>query len=252
MTQPERPLHDQPLTEQPASGRAETERPANERAAGNRPIAETLASEQPAQGRGEGSASGGYVPESPVAEPVTGRPVSERGLSERPLSERPVSERPAPERSASGRAATESPLSESPLSEGAGPESRASERPVTERSASESSVSGRHLSDHAAPGAGSEPGGPAGDDAVLPPQEREKLQLRLQHAVGGFVDEPRSAVEEAAATVDSLTERVLETLEQRRGTLRASWQEASGDAATEDLRMALREYRRLAERLLSL
>ncbi|MEU9192892.1 hypothetical protein [Streptomyces hundungensis] len=156
------------------------------------------------------------------------------------------------ERSVSGRSATESPLSGAPHSEGVVPEPRASEQPVAGPSASESSEPGRHLSDHAVPGAGSEPGGSAGDDAVLPPQEREKLQLRLQHAVGGFVDEPRSAVEEAASTVDALTERVLETLEQRRGTLRASWQEASGDAATEDLRMALREYRRLAERLLSL
>ncbi|MEU3500842.1 hypothetical protein ABZ726_08750 [Streptomyces hundungensis] len=157
------------------------------------------------------------------------------------------------ERSVSGRTATESPLSGAPHSDGVGPEPRTSEPSVAGRSASESAEPGRPLSDHAVPGAGSEPGGSAGgDDAVLPPQEREKLQLRLQHAVGGFVDEPRSAVEEAASTVDALTERVLETLEQRRGTLRASWQEASGDAATEDLRMALREYRRLAERLLSL
>ncbi|GAA2432916.1 hypothetical protein ACFPFX_28645 [Streptomyces mauvecolor] len=89
-------------------------------------------------------------------------------------------------------------------------------------------------------------------DAVLPSEERDKLQLRVQHAVGGFVDEPRAAVEEAAAAVDALTERVVETLAQRRGTLRASWQDASGGAATEDLRLALRAYRRLAERLLSL
>ncbi|MFG2718934.1 hypothetical protein ACGFW5_11695 [Streptomyces sp. NPDC048416] len=101
-------------------------------------------------------------------------------------------------------------------------------------------------------GAEAVPGAGTQDDAVLRPDERDKLQLRLQQAVGGFVDEPRAAVEEAASAVDSLTEQIVETLEQRRGALRASWQGASGGAATEDLRMALREYRRLAERLLSL
>ncbi|MFD7167245.1 hypothetical protein [Streptomyces violascens] len=89
-------------------------------------------------------------------------------------------------------------------------------------------------------------------DAVLPSEERDKLQLRIQHAVGGFVDEPRSAVEEAASAVDALAEQIMETLGRHRGTLRASWQDASGGTATEDLRLALREYRRLAERLLSL
>lgn len=89
-------------------------------------------------------------------------------------------------------------------------------------------------------------------DTLLPSDERDKAQLRIQHAVASFVDDPRSAVEEAASAVDALAERVMETLGQRRGTLRASWQDASGGAATEDQRMALRAYRRLAERLLSL
>ncbi|MFI6054924.1 hypothetical protein ACIBCO_33160 [Streptomyces violascens] len=108
----------------------------------------------------------------------------------------------------------------------------------------------QHCSDQAVREAA--PSAVAEADAVLPSEERDKLQLRIQHAVAGFVDEPRSAVEEAASAVDALAERIMETLGRRRGTLRASWQDASGGAATEDLRLALREYRRLAERLLSL
>lgn len=161
--------------------------------------------------------------------------------------------------------------------EGPVPEQSVTGRPTPDQSVPEQSVTGRptpdqsvpdqSVPDHSVPdGSRSMVGAPASDPApreaapsasaeaggVLPSEERDKLQLRIQHAVGGFVDEPRAAVEEAASAVDALTERVTEILGQRRGTLRASWQDASGGAATEDLRMVLREYRRLAERLLSL
>ncbi|MFE9552245.1 hypothetical protein ACFYOD_01915 [Streptomyces sp. NPDC006703] len=83
-------------------------------------------------------------------------------------------------------------------------------------------------------------------------EDGDKLRLRLQHAAIGFVDEPRAAVEEAASVLDELADTLAEAIARRRGALRASWQDTSGAAATEDLRIALRSYRQLADRLLKL
>uniref|UniRef100_A0AAU2UXW2 Uncharacterized protein n=1 Tax=Streptomyces sp. NBC_00003 TaxID=2903608 RepID=A0AAU2UXW2_9ACTN len=162
--------------------------------------------------------------------------------AEGPVPDRSVTGRPTPDQSVPEQSVTGQSMPEQ-----SGPEQSVSDRsePDRNRSMTGAPASGPAPRE-AAPSASVEAGG------VLPSEERDKLQLRIQHAVGGFVDEPRAAVEEAASAVDALTERVIEILGQRRGTLRASWQDASGGAATEDLRMALREYRRLAERLLSL
>lgn len=92
---------------------------------------------------------------------------------------------------------------------------------------------------------------------LLPHDERDKLTERLQHAVSGFVDAPRASVEEVDRVVEEITGRVTDSLTQRRRTLRRTWQSAEAEAEesvasadTEQLRLALRDYRELAERLL--
>ncbi|MFI6434202.1 hypothetical protein [Streptomyces sp. NPDC050759] len=93
---------------------------------------------------------------------------------------------------------------------------------------------------------------------LLPHEECDKLSTRLQHAVAGFVDEPRSAVEEADHVLEEAAARFTEAVKQRRRTLRNSWQagdggrddKAVGTGDTEQLRLALRDYRELTERLL--
>jgi hypothetical protein len=92
---------------------------------------------------------------------------------------------------------------------------------------------------------------------LFPHDESDKFELQLQHAVSGFVDGPRTAVEEADHVLEELTGRLTEAVAQRRRTLRGSWQsmDAAGDQPgtstdTEQLRLALRDYRELAERLL--
>ncbi|MFF7978773.1 hypothetical protein ACFZDK_06535 [Streptomyces sp. NPDC007901] len=92
---------------------------------------------------------------------------------------------------------------------------------------------------------------------LLPHEECGRLERRLRHAVSGFVDEPRAAVEEADRAVEELGARVTEAVERRRRTLRGSWRSGGADgsgaaADTEQLRLALRDYRELADRLLSL
>ncbi|MFI5688257.1 hypothetical protein [Streptomyces sp. NPDC051636] len=93
--------------------------------------------------------------------------------------------------------------------------------------------------------------------SLVPHEESDKLGLRLQQAVSGFVDGPRDAVEEADRVVEEIAARFTEAVTQRRRTLRMSWQagdEGKRESATdtEQLRLALRDYRELAERLLRL
>jgi hypothetical protein len=95
------------------------------------------------------------------------------------------------------------------------------------------------------------------DAPLFPHDESDKFELQLQHAVSGFVDGPRAAVEEADHVLEELTGRLTEAVAQRRRTLRGSWQsmdvaedEPGSSTDTEQLRLALRDYRELAERLL--
>ncbi|MDX3517263.1 hypothetical protein [Streptomyces scabiei] len=105
-------------------------------------------------------------------------------------------------------------------------------------------------------GTGADPGGShSTGDSLLPHDENDKLATRLQHAVGGFVDEPRSAVEEADQVLEEVTARFTDAMTRRRRTLRTSWETSAGDRGstdTEQLRLALRDYRELTERLLRL
>ncbi|MDW8810610.1 hypothetical protein P1P68_38895 [Streptomyces scabiei] len=105
-------------------------------------------------------------------------------------------------------------------------------------------------------GTGAAPGGShSTGSSLLPHDENDKLATRLQHAVGGFVDEPRSAVEEADQVLEEVTARFTDAMTRRRRTLRTSWETSAGDRGstdTEQLRLALRDYRELTERLLRL
>ncbi|MET9681022.1 hypothetical protein [Streptomyces coeruleorubidus] len=92
---------------------------------------------------------------------------------------------------------------------------------------------------------------------LLPHDESDKLVSQLHHAVAEFVDAPRAAVEEADHVLEEIAARFTEAVTQRRRTLRHSWQSVEGGAGkpvssgdTEQLRLALKDYRELAERLL--
>ncbi|MFE7890654.1 hypothetical protein [Streptomyces sp. NPDC057412] len=103
---------------------------------------------------------------------------------------------------------------------------------------------------HATPGTGTHATTGAAHTALLPDGERDRLELRVRDAVTHFVDRPRAAVEEADGAVEDLLGRLTEALAERRRTLRGSWQDSDATADTEQLRLALRDYRELAERLL--
>ncbi|CAL9563546.1 hypothetical protein [Streptomyces sp. enrichment culture] len=122
---------------------------------------------------------------------------------------------------------------------------------------------GTHTPAHAQHGGGNGSGSAFGSgthDRLLPHDDTDQLAAQLQHAVAGFVDAPREAVQEADDVLRELADRFAEAVAERRRTLRRSWETAGtagpgdGQAAaatdTEQLRLALRDYRELADRLL--
>nr|WP_245235930.1 hypothetical protein [Streptomyces durhamensis] len=99
---------------------------------------------------------------------------------------------------------------------------------------------------------------PSGAGApLLPHDETDRWERRMRQLAAGFVDEPRGAVEEADRALEEIVARFGDAVDRRRRTLRRSW-EASEDRGpgsetdTEQLRLALRDYRELAGRLLHL
>ncbi|WP_411092605.1 hypothetical protein [Streptomyces sp. 049-1] len=103
------------------------------------------------------------------------------------------------------------------------------------------------------------PATPAHDAAgqLLPHDEGDKLGRRLHHAVAGFVDAPRASVEEADRVLEELAARLADAVTHRRHTLRTSWQDNGEDGRapstdTEQLRLVLRDYRELADRMMRL
>ncbi|MFF3453846.1 hypothetical protein ACFYXH_05840 [Streptomyces sp. NPDC002730] len=99
-----------------------------------------------------------------------------------------------------------------------------------------------------------EPRGQTPPRQLIPQDERDRLTLRLQQSLGSFVDGPRHAVEEAAAVLEDTADRITIALTERRQALRADWdggnERRPAEADTEELRVALRAYREVTERLL--
>ncbi|MEV8564452.1 hypothetical protein AB0436_02445 [Streptomyces sp. NPDC051322] len=88
--------------------------------------------------------------------------------------------------------------------------------------------------------------------ALMPAGDRDRLTLRLQQAVNGFVDSPQQAVEQADRIFEETVSRLTGTLTERSSTLRTAWEGGEREPVTEELRLALRDYRAVTERLLRL
>ncbi|HEX9622884.1 MAG TPA: hypothetical protein VF979_00790, partial [Streptosporangiaceae bacterium] len=83
-------------------------------------------------------------------------------------------------------------------------------------------------------------------------RDRGGDQERWHDIVAGFIDDPRGSVAEAAELVESDVTALIALLSRRRDTMGEGWQaERSADAggATEELRLALRDYRDFARQL---
>jgi hypothetical protein len=116
----------------------------------------------------------------------------------------------------------------------------------------------------AVPGGGTQPApttaeagaaGAAGadDDAGTPTLDEAELTARWQRVQATFVDEPRRAVEEADALVEETMRKLSEILAAERRSLVDTWRDGGDGSAsvTEELRLALRRYRDLFQRMLA-
>lgn len=87
--------------------------------------------------------------------------------------------------------------------------------------------------------------------ALLPEDEINNFQSRWNSVQTGFVDEPRSAVENADKLVADIMKRLAEIFAQERAQLEEQWTRGD-DVSTEDLRITLQRYRSFFSRLLAM
>jgi len=89
-----------------------------------------------------------------------------------------------------------------------------------------------------------------GSGPLLAQDEVQQFRSRWDQVQTGFVDEPRTAVQQADELVAQAIKRLAENFASARNKLEEQW--SRGDnVSTEDLRVALRKYRTFFQRLLS-
>lgn len=85
---------------------------------------------------------------------------------------------------------------------------------------------------------------------LFPGDQASSLRTRWDEIQGTFVDEPRSAVEQADGLVAQTMKQLADTFANERKSLESQWSRGE-EASTEDLRVALQRYRSFFNRLLS-
>jgi hypothetical protein len=83
---------------------------------------------------------------------------------------------------------------------------------------------------------------------LLDPTESEYLRTRWIEIQGRFVDEPRSAVQQADALVSEVVEKITQMFANEHSSLESQWNQGK-DVSTEDLRQTLQHYRAFFNRL---
>ena len=79
-------------------------------------------------------------------------------------------------------------------------------------------------------------------------EESENLRTRWNDIQAKFVDEPRSAVQQADALVSEVIEKITQMFANEHSALESQWKQGN-DVSTEDLRKALQRYRSFFNRL---
>ncbi|MFD5238784.1 hypothetical protein [Streptomyces tendae] len=91
---------------------------------------------------------------------------------------------------------------------------------------------------------------PAAPEALLPSAEGDAVLDRLRKAINTFADAPHDALEEAEGAFDDAVNHLANALAERRRALHDSWQDQDPEAHAEELRLALRQYREITQRLI--
>lgn len=84
--------------------------------------------------------------------------------------------------------------------------------------------------------------------ALLDREVTENFRTRWNEIQGQFVDEPRSAVQQADALVSGVMDQITQMFAKEHSSLESQWNQGN-DVSTEDLRKALQRYRSFFNRL---
>jgi hypothetical protein len=84
--------------------------------------------------------------------------------------------------------------------------------------------------------------------ALLSREESHQFRTRWNEIQGKFVDEPRTAVQQADKLVEDVMEQISTMFTKEHDTLVSQWKQGN-DVSTEDLRKALQRYRSFFNRL---
>ena len=87
--------------------------------------------------------------------------------------------------------------------------------------------------------------------SLLPKQQCEELRSRWDTIQTSFIDEPRRAVKDADALVLAAAKHLTDAFTEQRNQLEKQWSRGD-EVSTEDLRLALQQYRAFFSRLMSL
>ncbi|MFD4761209.1 hypothetical protein ACFWOJ_20720 [Streptomyces sp. NPDC058439] len=91
---------------------------------------------------------------------------------------------------------------------------------------------------------------PAEENEPLLGEEQEEFRARWQKIQGEFVDDPKNAVNAADQLVAETMQALATTFSEHKRGLEGQWHRGE-EVATEDLRLALQQYRSFFNRLLS-
>jgi hypothetical protein len=83
---------------------------------------------------------------------------------------------------------------------------------------------------------------------LLDREESDRFRTRWNEIQGKFVDEPRSAVQQADALVSEVIEKITRMFASEHSSLESQWHQGK-DVSTEDLRKTLQHYRSFFNRL---
>ncbi len=92
----------------------------------------------------------------------------------------------------------------------------------------------------------------ANGESLLSPQEVTKYRAGWDAIQSSFIDEPARAVEQADNMVDRVIKRLTDSFTYERDQLALGWDHGNEPVTTEEMRLALRGYRALLDRLLLL
>ncbi|MGW2250222.1 hypothetical protein ACWCXH_08480 [Kitasatospora sp. NPDC001660] len=90
----------------------------------------------------------------------------------------------------------------------------------------------------------------AGEEPLFAPEDEHEFRSRWQEIQSQFVDDPQKAVRSADALVADLMQRLAASFSDHKRGLEQQWNRG-GEVQTEDLRLALQQYRSFFNRLLS-